>query len=277
MGEDILIRPLQSYGELEDAVALQEDIWGLGFRDRVPPSILLVAQELGGVASGAWRGDQLVGFVFGMTGLRDGRLVHWSDMLAVRAEVRDRGLGRALKLHQRERLLAMGVDTVHWTFEPLEARNAHLNFARLGATSCEYRRDLYGEPDSPLHRGLGTDRLVADWAIASERVQRRLDGDDRPPGPEAVAQIPVVNPTWDDPDVLMCEEPDLELDAERVRVAIPREIQRLKKRAPQRALEWRANIRAALEAYLSRGYVVMEVVREPSRSCYVLARAGLAR
>jgi predicted GNAT superfamily acetyltransferase len=277
MDEDILIRPLDGYGEFEAAVTLQEETWGYGFRDRVPPSILLVAQELGGLASGAWRGDQLVGFVFGMTGLRDGRLVHWSDMLAVRPEARDRGLGRALKLHQRERQLALGVDTVHWTFEPLESRNAYLNFARLGATSCEYRRDLYGEPDSPLHRGLGTDRLVADWAIASQRVQRRLDGDDRPPGPQDVAQIPVVNPTRGEPDMLTCEEPDLGLDDERVRVAIPREIQLLKTRAPERALDWRAKIRSTLEAYLGRGYVITEVVPEPSRSCYVLARGGLAR
>jgi predicted GNAT superfamily acetyltransferase len=277
MSDDIVIRPLDGYPEYEAAVELQEEIWGRGFRDRVPPSILLVAQELGGMASGAWRGERLVGFVFGMTGLREGRMVHWSDMLAVRPEERDRGLGRALKLHQRERLLVLGVDTVHWTFEPLESRNAHLNFARLGATSREYRRDLYGAPDSPLHRGLGTDRLVADWAIGSERVRRRLDGDERPPGPDEAAAAPVVNATSGEAAMLECEAPDLELDAERVRVAIPLDIQGLKERAPDRALDWRSKVRSALEGYLGRGYVVTELVREASRSCYVLARGGLAR
>ncbi|MEJ2677957.1 MAG: GNAT family N-acetyltransferase [Gemmatimonadota bacterium] len=277
MNDDILIRPLHGYPEYEAAVALEEETWGRGFRDRVPPSILMVAQELGGVASGAWRGERLVGFVFGMTGLREGRLVHWSDMLAVRPDERDRGLGRSLKLHQRDRLLTLGVHTVHWTFEPLESRNAYLNFARLGAKCREYRRDLYGVADSPLHRGLGTDRLVVDWAIASERVQHRLEGDERPPGPEDVAGLPVVNPTFGEADVLACEEPDLGLDAERVRVAIPVDIQGLKERAPELVLDWRARVRSALEGYLARGYVVTELVREGSRSCYVLARGGLAR
>lgn len=277
MSNDILIRPLDGYPEYEAAVELQEEIWGRGFRDRVPPSILLVAHELGGVASGAWRGDSLVGFVFGMTGLRDGRLVHWSDMLAVRPEERDRGLGRALKLHQREGLLDLGVETVHWTFEPLESRNAHLNFSRLGATCREYRRDLYGAPDSPLHRGLGTDRLVVDWAITTERVARRLARVEQAPGPDEVADVPVVNPTFGRGGDLGCGTPDLALDAERVRVAIPVDIQGMKERAPERALDWRHKVRAALEGYLSRGYVVTELVRERSRSCYVLARGGLAR
>ncbi len=277
MTDDIVIRPLDGYSEFETAVELQEEIWGRGFRDRVPPSILLVAQELSGMASGAWLGDRLVGFVFGMTGLRDGRLVHWSDMLAVVPEARDRGVGRALKLNQRDRLLALGVYTVHWTFEPLESRNAHLNFARLGAVCREYRRDLYGAPDSPLHRGLGTDRLVVDWAIASDRVRRRLSGDERAPTPGDVADVPVVNPTSGDAAILACEEPDLELDAKRVRVAIPLDIQDLKERMPERALDWRGKVRSALEGYLARGYVVTELVREASRSCYVLARGGLAR
>ncbi|NIP80037.1 MAG: GNAT family N-acetyltransferase, partial [Gemmatimonadetes bacterium] len=172
--------------------ALQEVIWGQSFADRVPPSMLLVAQETGGIASGAFDGDRLVGFVFGITGVRDGGPVHWSDMLAVHPSHRGRGLGVRLKLHQRERLLERGVETALWTFDPLESRNAHLNFRLLGGRSREYRRDVYGSSDSPLHAGIGTDRLIVEWAMASERVRSRLE-DRGAPEPAAV-EGPVLNP-----------------------------------------------------------------------------------
>lgn len=277
MGDDILIRPLDGIDEYRACVALQEETWGEAFAERVPPAILMVAQELGGVTSGAWDGDRLIGFVFGVTGIRHGRRAHWSDMLAVRPEYRDRGLGRRLKLHQRDQLLALEVEMVHWTFEPLESRNAYLNFARLGVTSRDYRRDLYGEPDSPLHQGLGTDRFVVDWAIASDRVAARIDGRNTPPTPADVAGLPLVNPTSEGPDGLTCAEPDTGLDAARVRVAVPREIQALKARSPELALSWRARVRAAMEAYLERGYVVVELVPAGDRSDYVLERSDLAR
>ena len=276
--DGILIRPLRGIDEYRACVRLQEEIWGGNFTERVPPAMLMVAQELGGVASGAWDGDRLVGFVFGVTGLRGGRLAHWSDMLAVRPEYRNRGLGRRLKLHQRDEVLARGVETVHWTFEPLESRNAYLNFAKLAVTVREYRRDLYGEPDSPLHQGLGTDRFVVDWAIDSDRVRARIAGTDRPPTAADVQELPVANPTRPGAGGLTCEAPDTDLDVNRLRVAIPAEIQVLKAQAPEPARAWRTHVRAAMESYLEREFVVMELVRESDeRSCYVLERAVLPR
>ncbi|TVP76623.1 MAG: GNAT family N-acetyltransferase, partial [Gemmatimonadales bacterium] len=155
---DFHIRPLAGRAEMEACVVLQEAVWGAGFRERVPAAILGVARRLGGVVTGAFRGDELVGFVFGLTGIREGRPVHWSDMLAVRAEARGRGLGIALKEAQRDELLSRGVRVMEWTFDPLVARNAHLNLNRLGAAGVEYVVDAYGDSDSPLHRGIGTDR-----------------------------------------------------------------------------------------------------------------------
>lgn len=277
MPDDIRIRPLTGIDEFRACVRLQEETWGEAFTERVPPAMLMVAQELGGVASGAWDGDRLAGFVFGVTGIRDGRRAHWSDMLAVRPEYRDRGLGRALKLHQRELLLPLDVQVVHWTFEPLESRNAFLNFARLGVTTRDYRRDLYGEPDSPLHQGLGTDRFVVDWVIAGERVTARLAGAEPPPTAADIADLPLVNPTRDAPHGPACDEPDTGLDAPRVRVAIPRDIQALKTRVPELARSWRERVRTAMEAYLERGYAVTELVPSGDRSDYVLERSALAR
>jgi predicted GNAT superfamily acetyltransferase len=270
--DEIVIRPLRDLAEREACVALQKETWGEDFQEVVPPALLWVAQRLGGVASGAFdQQGRLVGFVFGVTGVERGALVHWSDMLAVRPELRDRGLGLRLKRHQRELLLSVGVETAYWTFEPLESRNAFLNFARLGITSGEYVRDAYGEPVSPLHRGLGTDRLVARWDIASERVDRRLDGGGGAV-PDEVSAAPYCNAPTAAPAGPVCAEPDLAIDADRLRIAIPADVQRLKRTAPGQAEAWREATRAAFETYFGRGYTAVELVREGEWSSYVLER-----
>lgn len=271
------LRPLRTEEEFRACIALQRETWGEDFGEVVPATILKVVQFVGGVAAGAFDAeDRLVGFVFGVSGVRDGRLAHWSDMLAVRRELRDRGLGERLKRYQRELLLPLGIRTVLWTFDPLESRNAYLNLTRLGAVAREYRRDVYGESGSPLHRGVGTDRLIAEWEIDSPRVRARLDGDTVAPGPADMADAPLCNPTREGGAGLESAEPDLSLDAERIRLAIPVDLQALKERAPELAVDWRRKTRLAFEAYFARGYVAVELVREAGRSCYVLERSDRA-
>ena len=174
-------RALDTLEACRECVELQKETWGEDFVDRVPASLLLVVHEAGGLVAGAFdSGDRLAGFVFSLVGRREGVPIHWSHMLAVRRDVRGRGLGRALKLHQRERVLADGIGSVWWTFDPLVAANAHLNFARLGAEAVHYAENLYGtETGSPLH-GQSTDRLVLRWRLESPRTRSALAG--RPPG-----------------------------------------------------------------------------------------------
>jgi predicted GNAT superfamily acetyltransferase len=266
---DVAIRPLATFAEREECVRLQEATWGDGFVDRVPSSILMIAQETGGVASGAFDGERLVGFVFGMTGIRDGRLVHWSDMLAVLPSHRDRSIGYRLKLHQRDLLLANGVELVLWTFDPLVARNAYLNLRRLGALTRTYKRDLYGRSDSPLHAGIGTDRLLAEWWIDSERVHRSLAGE-RPPPPQGGR--PLVNP----PAVEAGRaRPGETVDAPggaAVEIVVPADIQTLKEEAPELARSWRENARAAFETTFDAGYEAVDLLRADSFARYILER-----
>ncbi len=275
MSAEWTIRPLEGIEEYRACVDLQEDTWGKGFSERVAPAILKVSQILGGVASGAFDPDgRLVGFVFGMTGPRDGTPVHWSDMLAVRPEARGTGLGRRLKLHQRDRVLALGVEVMHWTFDPLRTRNAHLNFSRLGITAPEYVEDMYGQTDSPLHRGIGTDRFVARWEMASPRVEGRLDGTRPGPTRDALAHCPAAvdraeagsahrpRPT----------DPRLGLDHPRLRVVVPPDIGALMDDDPVLALGWRQATRAALSHYLARGWTAREFVRDPHAPAYILVR-----
>lgn len=264
---EIALRPLAGLAEREACVALQEKVWGPAFADRVPASILMIAQETGGVASGAFEGDRLVGFVFGITGVEDGRPIHWSDMLAVAPDCRGRGIGFRLKRHQRELLLERGVELVRWTFDPLEARNAHINLRRLGATAAEYRRDLYGASDSPLHAGIGTDRLVVEWAIASERVAASLAG-----RTTARGDGPVLNPPDASEGLPRPGRAIAEPGPGTVRVAVPARIQALKQEDPALAVEWRENLRTALERALDAGYTVVDLVRGDPVAFYVLSR-----
>lgn len=274
MTDGICIRPLRGQAEYEACVALQRSTWGAGFTEVVPPALLRIAQHTGGVASGAFDAEgTLVGFVFGICGAEDGRLVHWSDMLAVRPERRNLHLGERLKRHQRELVLARGITRMYWTFEPLESKNAYFNFARLGAVSSEYLRDLYGETDSDLHRGIGTDRLIALWALDSDRVARRLEGRDAPMSGAELAGIPVVNPVEAGARI-RCRAPDLEMDAARVAIAIPGDIQSLKAADPGLAAAWRSHTRAAFEAYFGRGYVAVELARSGEWSAYIVERRG---
>ncbi len=270
------IRPLSGSDEFQACVRLQEETWGAGFSERVPEAILRVAARLGGVISGAFLPDgELAGFVFGLTGLEGGRLAHWSDMLAVRPEHRSSGMGRALKLHQRERLLALGVTRMYWTFDPLVARNAHLNFNRLGGVAREYVEDMYRASDSPLHAGIGTDRLVVRWEMDSERVWAALaadtpggvEGEDG--GGEARSVLGAHPDAGGEPEP---GEPVTGVEDDAISVAVPAEIQALKERDPALAYRWRVATRAVLSHYLGRGWEVHALVRGTPVHHYLLRR-----
>lgn len=270
--DDIDIRPLASRADYDACVALQELTWGVGFNERVPPGILKLSQRLGGVASGAFdTGGELRGFVFGMSGLMDGRLAHWSDMLAVHPDARDRGIGEALKWHQRSRLLQVGVRMAHWTFDPLEARNAWLNFTRLGAVAREYVRNFYDASDSPLHQGLATDRLIVSWLLDSERVRCKAAEPGARHDPE-LETAPIVNPVTGDgrsPGIVALRR---DLDEPVVRIAIPDNLQQLKREALEEAAAWQAVVREAFESYFASGYEVTDLLRGASGRSYVLRR-----
>src|SRR5438876_218809 len=171
----VTYRDLTTMDEFAMVVDLEREIWGPGYVDVVPTPILAVTVKRGAILIGAFddarrtshveRSDRIVGFVYSLPGIKAGRPMQWSHMLGVLDEFRRVGVGRQLKLLQRERALAMGIDLIEWTFDPLQAMNAHLNFAKLGVVAEEYEENIYGESASPLHKGNPTDRLVAEWWI----------------------------------------------------------------------------------------------------------------
>lgn len=257
-GLDVEVHALQTQAELDACVELQRDTWGADYQDVVPASILQVAQKVGGVAAGAFVGGELVGFVFGLTGTRRGRLVHWSHMLAVRQDLRDHGIGRHLKEFQRRRLGEQGVSVMHWTFDPLVARNAHLNLDRLGVEVEEYVREMYGDTGSALHR-FGTDRFVVGWATDGS-------GDARPKAEWS---------EWRETPVLNAGAAEALPGGGRVRIEIPLDVEALYGRSPEEALQWRRTTRSAFRRCFEEGYRVAGFHREASggRCFYLLERS----
>ena len=264
------IRPLESHRDYEACVALQRETWGSRSSEIVPPAVLMIARKTGGVASGAFDADGAMrGCVFGLTGWQDGRFVHWSHFLAVRASCRDQGVGNGLKQHQRAELLALGVDRMMWTYDPLVARNAHLNIVKLGAQVVEYVPDMYpGDPGNVADSIIGSDRFVVEWAL----------GEDRQPDPGEWSAAPLAMIAGEGADAAR-READASTrrfpEATMVRVEIPADIQSLKSAFPDVAGAWRAATREIFQHYLQHGYRITRFVRDPEweRCFYVLTRS----
>jgi len=174
---DIHIQPLTSLEHFKRCVVLQIEVWGYSDGDVIPRRVFVVAQRIGGQVIGAFDGNTLIGFAMSLPGYRDGKPYLHSHMLAVLPQYRNLGIGRRLKLAQRDDAIVRGFHLMEWTFDPLEIRNAHLNIARLGVIVRRYQPDFYGPSSSPLQGGLPTDRLYAEWWLRSERVAGILRGE----------------------------------------------------------------------------------------------------
>lgn len=171
----ITIRKCSGIEEFRACVDLQKEVWNFDDLDIVPLRMFVVSQKIGGQVIGAFDGNDLVGFAFSIPGSRNGHSYLHSHMLAVRETFRNYGLGRKLKLAQREDAIAQGFELLEWTFDPLEIKNAYLNLVRLGAIARRYSVNHYGSSSSPLQGGLPTDRLVAEWWLKSKRVVNLLE------------------------------------------------------------------------------------------------------
>jgi predicted GNAT superfamily acetyltransferase len=187
----VTIRHCHRVEEFEQMVELEFAVWGFGERDVVPSQMYVVAAKIGGQVLGAFVDERMIGFALAYPGIREGRPYLHSHMAAVLPEYRDLGIGRQLKLTQREDALARGIPLIEWTFDPLQTRNAYFNICRLGVVVRRYLVDVYGSTSSPLHAGLPTDRLVAEWHLASDRVVEVLAGHEPVPG-DRVERVRIV-------------------------------------------------------------------------------------
>jgi len=277
---DIEIRPIQTHREYRATEQLQREVWGLEEVEIVPDHLLLTAQKNGGLVLGAFdpssggQEEHLVGFVFGFVGLLpDGGVKHCSHMTGVTPTYQTRNLGYRLKLAQREHVLAQGLNLITWTFDPLESRNAALNFHKLGATCHTYLRDLYGSMRDSLNVALPSDRFQVDWHIASAHVADRLRGEGSSP-PLSTLQakgVPVVNRALAD-DPPRPAEVSHPIQGARLLIQIPAYFQTIKTSDMGLARAWRLHTRALFEAAFAESYVVTDLLFESGRSYYLLEK-----
>ncbi len=271
----LVFEDLTRLEELHDVERLEAEIWGP--IDLVSVPMMVASLRRGGVLVGARDGSRLAGFVYSFPACRPAaagdapQLSHWSHMLGVHPDHRGTGLGRRLKLAQRDRVLALGLDLIEWTFDPLQARNAHLNFSRLGVIVEEYEENVYGESTSPLHGGLPTDRFICQWWIRRPHVQRRIAPAGLPVVSAEAASAPVVTRT-EGADVLRCVDVELGREEPRIAADIPGDFTAMLTQAPDAAREWRLQTRRLFTHYLGRGYRVVDFRFDPAagRGQYLL-------
>jgi chorismate synthase len=278
--EDVRIRPARERADFDACVELQRAVWGLGDIEVTSAIQMIATTFAGGFVHLAEAADGTpVGFAYAFPALTRGPHLH-SDMVAVLPDYQGRGVGVRLKWAQRDGALSRGLDRITWTYDPLQAVNAHLNLRRLGAVATEFHQNFYGLTTASLHHGFPTDRLVVTWQLNAPRVVERAAAGEPPPV-EAAPDLPRVNDVRWQAGWPVSSEPRLGLDAPELLLEIPPEWDVVCRAAPRVAQDWQAKVRAALQAYFDSGYVAGDFLpteqggREVGRRrpYYVLRRA----
>lgn len=239
----ITVRTITEISDLREAVRLQKVIWGFEDLELLPVRLFVVANKVGGQTMAAFDGDKMVGFLIAVPGVKtDGTHYLHSNMMGVLADYRNLGVGRQLKLAQREEALSRGIDMIEWTFDPLELKNAFFNMQRLGAVVERYVLNQYGITSSTLHGGLPTDRCIASWFLKSDRVANVVAG--LPPPPVEIVE----------------------------RIDVPNDIGQIRKERPAEARELQASISERFLEYLRRDLYVATVERGETHGSYLFAK-----
>jgi predicted GNAT superfamily acetyltransferase len=277
--QPIVIRDLESFDDLCQVKAVEKEVWGMADDDSLPMTLAIACKAAGSIFVGAFEGDQLVGFAFGIFGREHGQTTIHSHMLAVLERYRQHDLGLKLKHAQRERALGLGIREMTWTYDPLQSRNAHFNFAKLGIVSDTYKVDFYGpETSSVLHRN-GTDRLWVRWLLDSRRVGDRIAGKDtRAETLDALRHLaPLVSFNGDGRPARA--DPAESLGRQRVSIEIPGEILDVERSDMGLAREWRAATRWAFTGAIGAGFYVAEFCRsirgQQGPGAYLLERGSV--
>lgn len=241
----IVFRHCHTLEEFEACLKIEREVWAAADIDLVPLPIFVVMAHTGGQILGAFDGSRMVGFTLAFPAYQNGRLLLHSHMTAVLEGYRDKGVGRLLKFFQREDALSRGIELVEWTFDPLELKNAYFNLERLGAVAREFLPNAYGITTSPLHAGMPTDRLIAQWWLRSRRVQERVA------------------------DVV----PKRQRSSRVERIAVPRNIGELKETNAKEAIRVQASVRQQFLEWLGRGYIVTGIEMSETAGMYILEPA----
>jgi len=275
---NIEYRPLNTTAEFHEAEDLQLKVWGGSEIETVPTHIMCPLKENGGVVYGAFtrvpaREDVLVGLVIGFPGIsRSGVLIHCSDLLCVHPDYRNLDIGYQLKLIQRAFVLDQGINLITWTFDPLESRNANLNFHKLGGVSRIYLNNYYGNMKDNLNSALPSDRLLVEWWVATERVKGLVNGTNDRPMLDTKNWV-ILNPSSKGNFPRPAEDPQSPI-GEPALVEIPGNFREILAADPGLAIAWRMHLGVLFKAIFSLGYQITDFVfsRDIQRGHYYLER-----
>lgn len=243
--DGVVVRRCQGLSEYAACMEVERAVWGSADIDIVPLPIFVVAAETGGEVLGAFDGERVIGFTLAIAGLRGRKPFLHSHMTAVLSAYRDRGIGRRLKLLQREDALARGIGLVEWSFDPLEVKNAYFNF-RLGAVARRYLPNLYGITTSPLHGRLPTDRLIAEWHLRSARAQHAISARRRVRPSPAQAR------------------------GKFIEIRVPSGVAELRQTRPEELARLQGEIRLEFEHWFGEGYAATGIALDDSGGTYRL-------
>ena len=244
---EIVVRHCHGLAEFAACLEVERAVWRSSDIDLVPLPLFVVAAEIGGQVLGAFDGDRIVGFTLAFPGVREGLPFLHSHMTGVLAPYWNRGIARSLKLFQRQDALSRNIDRIEWTFDPLQVKNAYFNLVRMGAIVRRYLPNAYGATTSPLHSGLPTDRLVAEWWLRSTRVRQAVSSGT----PRKTPSRPARGREW-------------------VRIRVPPGMEELARNKPDEAAGVQAEIRQEFEHWLGRGYAATAVELDSTACAYLL-------
>ena len=225
---------------------MQREAFGLPDLELSPRRHLIVSRQVGGWTLGAFVGERMVGFVHHLAAVRGNEIFGYSHVMAVAKDYQNKGVGARLKWAQRERALGEGRKLIKWTWHPMMARNAHFNLNRLGATVDTYAYNFYGtdydvDRSAGEHSELPSDRLLATWHLASDRVCKLATGTVAP-----LEATPVAT------------------------VAIPSQWPALVKQDPQRALDEQTRVRNEFQRLFGEKLICAGFERGEEYSRYLL-------
>jgi predicted GNAT superfamily acetyltransferase len=238
------IRQLTTLEEFSAVVRLQREIWGFQDVELLPRRLFVVASKIGGQILGAFDDSKMVAFCLCIPGLKpNGKAYLHSHMLGVLPPYRNTGLGRRLKLKQREYALEQGIDLIEWTFDPLEIKNAFFNIRRLGAIIRRYVHNQYGTTSSHLHGGLPTDRLIAEWWLRSPQAAAAVEGKESPSDDAGVG----------------------------ARITVPADIAEMRLKDPAAARKIQADIGEQFDRHFRAGLTVTGFEKNDNEGAYLLS------
>lgn len=260
----ITIKKLNSISELELVQQLDAEVWD---GSTVPVHQTTAAIKNGGIIIGAFDDNRLIGFNYGFTGFKNGKVYLCSHMMGIASSHRAQGIGEALKQEQRKIAIQYGYELMKWTYDPLETRNGYLNLTKLRAVCDTYIENCYGKMQDGLNKDLPSDRFEVYWYLTSKYIDEKKTWDLSKA--VAIAEVQLNEQGWPVLDDWDINQP---LEADSYLLPVPANFQKLKLHNPELALDWRLKTRSIIQALFAKEYVAIKLEKRENHHHYVFVK-----